>query len=728
MTLIAVVAMVACGDDARVLRRWTLACEGCATTEVTLPAHVEDRLAHRGDRFHLRTTVVLPPALRGREVTVAIPFLMARAELAVDGRRLASQRAFYETVRSTAHAWHVPSDVTAAGTLDLELTIEDSWFQSTYLDVPPRLHAGPSGGSWYEGVTAFNHGTAAFAVAVTLLLGGLYVMLFLGRRRATYGFISAQAFCIAFYPALLLGLLQWPLGRFDVQIGGMMAGLAGIASIGYTHAMFELPRPSRVWWVLAAIQVVAHVACDPFSLRWSGALFGAVVLCATFAYQVIVHVRLLRGRAPPVSARLGLAAWALLAVLGGSDLAAWAGIGEVLGGLRTTALGIAGFVAIQTIALGREHLDLTRRLDEANQELRRQVNQRSRQLAHALSALASAAPGRRQPAIGDVIDDRYRIEEHLGSGAMGAVFRVTRLEDGRAFAMKVLLNPSDAVRLARFAREAHLASEVVHEHIVTIHDVDFSSAGFVYLVMELVDGQPLSLRRDELREPAAARSVLCQIAEGLAAIHRQGVVHRDLKPDNILVTRRDGGWHVKIADFGVSGIVGEPVARYTLEPEAPPATEIEAGPEDVTRTIDRAEEAPPSTIDTVIARPGPLPAVSSAPGVVETEGLTQIGTMLGTPAYMAPELAHGDAGNAPGRDVFSVGVIGFELLTGRRPFRPAAVLTLLRHGRIAPPPRLRTIRPELDEGFAAAIDRALALDPSERPSASELAELLEAGP
>ena len=233
---------------------------------------------------------------------------------------------------------------------------------------------------------------------------------------------------------------------------------------------------------------------------------------------------------------LGATAWA--------DCAAWLGIGERLGGLHAASGGLALFGALQSIALSREHILSLRRSDELNVqlrarvgdlelrqgeidslngELRRQIAERSGQLADALARLGgSKAPsGHRALAPGDMVKDRYRVVRKIGAGAMGTVYEVVRGGDEKRLAMKVLSGLSGALDMARFVREAQIASKVVHPNVVSMVDVGVDGTGLIYLVMELVAGSSLlELRgRTTASVPFALRRPLAQLAAGLAAIH-----------------------------------------------------------------------------------------------------------------------------------------------------------------------------------------------------------------
>jgi tetratricopeptide (TPR) repeat protein len=254
--------------------------------------------------------------------------------------------------------------------------------------------------------------------------------------------------------------------------------------------------------------------------------------------------------------------------------------------------------------------------------------------------------------VGQTIRGKYRIVAELGRGGMGVVYAAEDLTLKRTVALKFLppgLTAEPEAR-ERFVHEARAASALDHPNICTIHEIDESEAGGMYIAMARCEGESLKerLKRVPL-EPAEALEIARQVAEGLAKAHKRGIVHRDIKPGNIMIAA-DGA--VKILDFGLAKLAGE--AR-----------------------------------------------------------LTQPGTTLGTAAYMSPEQARGDDVDAR-TDVWSLGVVLYEMVSGRLPFRgdnEPSVLRAILHERPRP---VENLRPGYPSGTEEIIGKALSKDPAKR--------------
>jgi eukaryotic-like serine/threonine-protein kinase len=272
----------------------------------------------------------------------------------------------------------------------------------------------------------------------------------------------------------------------------------------------------------------------------------------------------------------------------------------------------------------------------------------------------------RPPQPGDVIADRYELEELVGSGGMSSVFRARDVQLDRRVAIKILHAhyADDPEYIERFRREARAVAQLSHPNIVTVIDRG-DDRGRQYIVFEHVEGENLKelVQRTGRLPVRRALELVLPVADGLAFAHEHGLVHRDVKPQNVLLSREGD---VKVTDFGIA------------------------------RSLD-----------------------------VE-HGVTQTGTVMGTGEYLAPEQASGQP-VSPATDVYSLGVVLWELLAGDVPFvGENFVAVALRHVN-EPPPSLREQRPDVSPRLDAAVTRALAKDPAHRfPSMAALAAELRA--
>jgi serine/threonine protein kinase len=281
--------------------------------------------------------------------------------------------------------------------------------------------------------------------------------------------------------------------------------------------------------------------------------------------------------------------------------------------------------------------------------------------------------------VGDVVGERYRIEAVLGEGGMGIVYRVEHMHLRKAHALKVLLPEWSSMPevVARFEREAVAAGRIESPHVAAATDFGRLPTGSFFLVMEFVDGRTL---RDALDAgplpPDRAFHVVRGIAAGLQAAHACNIVHRDMKPENVMLIERDGDPDfVKVLDFGVAKVDGFGTVAQT--------------------------------------------GTSSVP-------LTRAGAVIGTPDYMSPEQALGQAVDARS-DLYAVGVMLFEMLTGRCPYRGGAVTVLGQHVTAEIPELPADLAASLDPRLQATLRRLLAKEPQDRfASTAELVAALDA--
>jgi tRNA A-37 threonylcarbamoyl transferase component Bud32 len=268
------------------------------------------------------------------------------------------------------------------------------------------------------------------------------------------------------------------------------------------------------------------------------------------------------------------------------------------------------------------------------------------------------------------LSDSYTVESEIGRGGMGVVYSARDLKLKRRVAIKVL-PPELAFRgeiRTRFLREAETAARLSHPNIVPIHAVG-EGDGLVYFVMAFVDGESLAarLRRRERLPPEEVRRIMKETADALGLAHAMGVIHRDVKPDNILLegTRR----RVVVTDFGIAK------------------------------------------------------ALSAGSGVGT---LTGTGVVIGTPTYMSPEQAAGERDIDARSDLYSLGLVAFEMLTGDPPFQAGTVPGILMKQITEPAPDVRGLRPDCPEDLGNTIMRCLEKDPDDRwPTADALRRALE---
>lgn len=277
------------------------------------------------------------------------------------------------------------------------------------------------------------------------------------------------------------------------------------------------------------------------------------------------------------------------------------------------------------------------------------------------------------PLVGRLVLGQFRIEEQIGTGGMGTVYRAHQITVGRNVAIKVL-KPElarDEQAVSRFEREGRLAISLDHPNLVRVFLTGRFDDGRLYIVMELLEGRTLSDELEGLGPPALDRAViiLMKLCAALGAVHAAGVVHRDVKPQNVYLVRRgkDGDF-VKLVDFGIA----------------------------------RALQA--ETVDS---------------------STTQTGKIFGTATYISPEAAAGDRTDHRS-DIYSLGVLAYELLTGEPPFEGSTTGgVLMQHVHRQPPPmRDKGRGARVPEPLAAVVMRALEKDPNARPQT--VAELLDA--
>ncbi len=271
--------------------------------------------------------------------------------------------------------------------------------------------------------------------------------------------------------------------------------------------------------------------------------------------------------------------------------------------------------------------------------------------------------------LGTLLEGKYRLESLIGRGNFGEVYRATQLALDRAVAVKLLnadVEPGSG-EMERFRQEGIAACQIDHPNAVEVLDLSFTASGIPYLVMELLRGHSLAeeLKRKGRLPPSRCVEILSPVCEVLSLAHGMGIIHRDVKPPNIFMHWSKYGEIVKVLDFGIAKLAGDQSAKKELTPE---------------------------------------------------------GGILGTPVYLAPERMTGVPSDGKS-DVYSVGVMLYEMLSGQPPFSDpeGGPFQVIKMHLTDPPPPLAGLCPELPPEVAALVHEALDKEPEARPTAAALA-------
>jgi tRNA A-37 threonylcarbamoyl transferase component Bud32 len=451
--------------------------------------------------------------------------------------------------------------------------------------------------------------------------------------------------------AALVAWRRWPAPLWRVL--GDVVGVVGLLGAAVMSANAQRAHPNLNVFIIAAISIAVILRVRP-------GVFGAALLAAA----AIVLGGIARFPRDP-AARLA----DVFALLGASSVA-------LFGFFLARSMRARELVARRQVE--RLNTDLERRVAAQvseivgraeeivglNTQLNEKVRARSRELSMALARLAK---GHRSLERGAILGGRVTIEARIGQGAMGAVYRGRDRVIDRIVAVKVVHagSATELDGLHRFLREAEALASVAHPAIVRSFHVDVAEDGQLFQVMELVEGETLDARlgRVGVLPPGVACRLGAVLADALAAAHAAGVVHRDVKPSNVMLTRAAPG--LKLLDFGISKL-------------------RDAHP-DGGRTEDR---------------------------------------ILGTPEFLSPEQVNDPHGVAAPADVYALGLILYLCLAGRMPFEPTSTRNWLIMHLVQPPTELAHHGPDLDATLVAMVMACLEKEPEARPTARDLAAKL----
>jgi serine/threonine-protein kinase len=498
-----------------------------------------------------------------------------------------------------------------------------------------RATLAPSIAHWRDAVATLH--AATFVVT----LGLVAAILRYGRGR--HGNLLA-------YAAVLTYLIHGALTAGVDQLSGTVTGVTPFIAYCLFMAVFvtQTPRAAIVLYAMAAAVFFAalHVAQPSPSVRLALMPNGGSIVVVSVVLSFLFYLARRR------------------------DFGQRVIIERQRASLAALNLGLERRVTEQVSEIVRR----AEEVDQLNAQLRAQVRARSSELSIALAKLAQDREIDGSLRRGVLLGERFEVGEVIGRGGMGVVYDGTDRTTGARVAIKVIQASSSQqlAALHRFLREARAGASVSHPAVVRVLHVDVSDDGMFFQVQELVEGQPLRAAGDPWPPGIAARfgSVLCA---GLAAAHERGIVHRDVKPSNVLLIRTAPG--MKLLDFGIAKLYED----------------------------------------------------GRSPGEGETSraGGTNTGVILGTPAFMSPEQVEGMRAVTTASDVYAVGLILFLLLTGRHPFEEERTL----HGIVfshlcVPAPDARSLLPSVPELLALLVSRCLEKDPAARPAAQELGAAL----
>jgi len=685
--------------------------------------------------------VRLPRRSRSRTLWFVVPDLLATSNLDVDGEPAIPLSGSPWDVAWTSgpHVFEIPEGATRDGLVRLTWTVPRIWRPNDWFDSVPEIHPEGELGDRASLALGFTLVAGSLAVGGIFMIGFAAFIVWARRRdRTTLDLALAMTSGFGFY-AFQAGWLQLFGGTLSIHIVGGGYAMAAWFIVSFMSRWFGvrvLPR----WLVIAPVAAILSVI-----VTWSHPSYAFVsslpIATAGASYALISSVIALRPGLPNSDARRTSVwfAWIAFTIFGIPDVFYYAGLGELTEGVRTASVGVflwgctlqQALMSSRVSALEDSHIALEARALDARREnttletIKRDLERLARDDSGAiLRALESTASGRRAARLsaGTIVDDRYEVLGTLGIGGMGSVYEVRRISDDERLALKVA-HRLDGETLARLAREAWVAATVRSAQVIGIHDIGVAAEGFLFFVMERFPGVAASDHADRYGDIPWATRVLEDCARGLLDLHEARIVHRDLKPSNILVAETPDGPVAKLADFGISrfesalgdsGATSDSAMRLPgpLSDRAPriaslgDATSVSHSRRVSSRSDSRDSRSTLSTSPTS-SRRTPTP-------------LTQTGSIAGTMAYMAPEVAQGSTIVAREADIFGFGVIAYEMLVGARPFSTVAAVEGDRVAGAKVAASIDGMGIPIAPRLLRALDACLSFDPRERPTAKEL--------
>ncbi|MFO0676244.1 MAG: serine/threonine-protein kinase [Polyangiaceae bacterium] len=659
---------------------------GDAIDTVVLPARVPVDRSPGPAPVLLRRSVELGPSERRGRFVLRWSNLQTPMRLRVDGREVRDEHDDGPAYRARgSHVFVLPDDVSEGKHL-LEVTVEPRWERATWFDAVPTISGRPESSVRSSLADLVENGSATLAVVVLVLLAALHGAFAALRRTRPEGlWFATLALVWTSFPIFVSGVLAFA-GPAEGLVFAVLQPVSAFLGLGFSTSKFEGKAPSLIHVLPSVALAVSAPFVDLFALGPFTMATSAAVAWAAAAHARVLVRATKRSETRP-DAVLLLAGWVGSTTLTALFDVGWFGPRTALSPLpfHVGSSSLVALAVVHVVALGREHVAVVRRGEVLARRVDVLERARTEELAGAVARLVTS-PELPELRPGDLVDERFRVVGRLGQGGMGTVYEAVRQDDGVAVALKVLRGESDGLALRRLAREAAVGVAFDHPNLVRVLFSDVSKDGRLYVAMELVRGRAFAPSDWRRAHVDAVVDLLAGVASGLAALHAANVVHRDVKPSNVLVVGdpSTGASRVLLTDYGL--------ARRTAVTSAEPS-------------LGTTETA--STF------------VEAATGACEVLEETSV---AGTPRYMAPELARSEP--TASSDVFAWGVLAFECLSGVRPFDEDPIRRAFRGDAFVAAKQLLASTPDVPVPIAEIVGRSLQGDATRRPAAVELVAAL----